>query len=917
MKIAQPRTAAEIRRAFLEYFEEHGHTLVPSAPLVPHGDSTLLFVNAGMVPFKDTFLGLEKRPYVRATSSQKCMRVSGKHNDLEEVGPSPRHHTFFEMLGNFSFGDYFKRDAIHFAWDCLTNLYGIAPDRLVATVFHDDNLALGVWRDEIGLPVERIMRMGEKTNFWSMGDTGPCGPTSEMHYDWGPEACTCGQPNCSVALDNGCGRWLEVWNLVFMQFNQGADGIRIPLPQPGVDTGMGLERLVSVIQGAAANYDTDLFRPIMLRVQELLNHTDQQMARQIVSYRVIADHARAITFLISDGVLPGNEGRSYILRLVLRRAARHGRLLGFAEPFLARVSRTVIALMGEAYPELLEREEFILSTIQHEEERFLRTLDLGLALLEDLMTQTKAQGGVVLPGAEAFRLWDTYGFPLDLTRDIAQEHGLAIDMAGYQEALELQRQRARAAAQFGAATAQQNVDLYASVLDRLPAGGVDHIYLLANKTETEVVAIVAGGRPVAKVNAAFDGPVELVLAATPFYVESGGQVGDIGMIAELSNHPAWRFQVTDVRRPLPGVIVHAGRVLHGTVAEGAAAMARVDMTRRWDIMRNHTATHLLHAELRAVLGKHVRQAGSLVAPDRLRFDFTHPGVPSTQDLHAIEEGVNQAVFANYPVTWHWDSYKQAVAQGAMALFGEKYGDEVRVLEVSGPHEVISRELCGGTHVNSTGEIGLFHIVGEGSVGAGLRRIEAVTGRGSHQLMQERMELLQRTAATLGVPESEVDRKVQLLVDQVAGQAKELARLREDLARQEVASLLQQVTSVGGTPVLAVRVSAADGNVMRQMTDWLRDRLGSGVIVLGADLAGKPNFVAAATPDLVARGVHAGNLVKAIAQKVGGGGGGKPTLAQAGGKDVAGLDAALAAVPALVQEQLGGLPPGSSDVPATV
>ncbi len=917
MKIARPTTAAEIRQAFLDYFEEKGHTRVASAPMVPHGDDTLLFVNAGMVPFKDTFLGLEKRAYVRAASSQKCMRVSGKHNDLEEVGPSPRHHTFFEMLGNFSFGDYFKREAIHYAWEALTTVFGVPGERLVATVFLDDDLAYGVWQNEIGLPPERILRMGEKTNFWSMGDTGPCGPTSEMHFDWGLAACTCGRPDCSVALDNGCARWLEVWNLVFMQFNQDANGVRTPLPKPGVDTGMGLERLVSVIQGAAANYDTDLFRPIMLRVQALLGHDDAQMAAQIIAYRVIADHARAITFLIGDGVLPGNEGRNYILRLVLRRAARYGRLLGFNEPFLHEVSRTVIEQMGSVYPELRERADFILATVKHEEERFLRTLDLGLNLLEELMAGVKAQGDTVLPGDAAFRLWDTYGFPLDLTRDIATENGLQIDMPGYRAALEQQRQRARAAAQFGGAGEGKDLSVYAGVLDRLPAGGVEHLYLLASEAETTVAAIIVNG---ALVSQAQQGQqVEIVLVQTPFYVESGGQVSDTGVIrsaggASLGNR--WEVVVGDTRRPVAGVIVHSGQVVHGVVTEGAPAIAEVDVQRRWDIMRNHTATHLLHAELRRVLGTHVRQAGSLVAPDRLRFDFTHPGMLSPQEMAAIEQGVNAWIYRNDPVAWRWMAYKDAVATGAMALFGEKYGDEVRVVEVGAsnqpitqspnlPPSPVSRELCGGNHVNNTAEIGVFHIGSEGSVGSGVRRIEAVTGRGAHALLQERLELLHRTASTLGVPEAEVDRKVQALLEQASAQQKELARLREQLARQEFQVLLAQVIELeGGVNVLAQPVTAADANVMRQMTDWFKNQLGSGVVVLGAAIDGKPQLVAAVTDDLVGRGVHAGKLVQAVARRLGGGGGGRPNLAQAGGVALAGLPAALADVPGLVAGQLG-------------
>ena len=901
MKLDRPQTAVDIRQAFLDYFEEHGHTQVPSSPLVPIGDDTLLFVNAGMVQFKDTFLGVEKRPYARATTSQKCMRVSGKHNDLEEVGPSPRHHTFFEMLGNFSLGDYFKRDAIHFAWNCLTGVYGIDGERLVATVFRDDDDAFAVWRDEIGLPAERIMRMGEKTNFWSMGDTGPCGPTSELHYDWGAEACTCGRPDCSVFLDNGCERWLEVWNLVFMQYNQAADGTRTLLPAPGVDTGMGLERLVSVIQGARANYDTDLFRPIMERVQLLLDHTDAQRDAQITAYRVIADHARAITFLIGDGVLPGNEGRNYILRLVLRRAARYGKLLGFDEPFLADVAQVVIETMGHAYPEIRERSDFILNTINHEEERFLRTLDIGLAMLEERVAELKAEGRRELPGDEVFRLWDTYGFPLDLTRDLAVEKGMTIDMAGYRQALAQQRQRARAAAQFGATSEARDLSAYLALLEQLPDGGVDYVYLADTKAHTRVVGLIVDGKLTDHVS--YGQEVEVVLAATPFYVESGGQVSDTGIILDDAEEPAWQIAVSDTRRPVAGVIVHYGKVARGEVRLGAAAVARVDMERRMDIERNHTATHVLHAELRYILGKHVRQAGSLVAPDRLRFDFTHPTMLTDDELRGVEQAVNDAVFANYPVSWRWTTYKQALAEGAMALFSEKYGDEVRVVEIGPRGNGWSKELCGGTHVDSTSEIGIFRIVSEGSVGSGARRIEALTGRKAQELMSERLDTLQRASSFLGVPETELDRKVLALMDQMSSQQKEIARLREDLARLEFEGLLERVVEVEGVDVLAVQVAAADNNVMRQMTDWFRDQLGSGVVVLGAAINGKPAFVAAVTDDLVKRGVHAGKLVQAVAKKVGGGGGGRPNLAQAGGVDLLGMRGALADVPALVAEQL--------------
>ncbi|MEA3338020.1 MAG: alanine--tRNA ligase [Chloroflexota bacterium] len=900
MKIAPPRTASDVRQAFLDFFEEYGHTHVASAPLVPQGDDTLLFVNAGMVQFKDTFLGLEKRPYDRAASSQKCMRVSGKHNDLEEVGPSPRHHTFFEMLGNFSFGDYFKRDAILFAWQCLTRVFAIPEDRLVITVFKDDDDALAVWRDEIGIPLDRIMRMGEKTNFWSMGDTGPTGPTSELHYDQGADACTCGDPKCSVALDNECERWLEVWNLVFMQYNQHADGTRTPLAQHGVDTGMGFERLVSILQGVDNNYDTDVFQPIMRRVQEMLRHSDQQMQAETVAYRVIADHSRAITFLIADGVLPGNEGRNYILRLVLRRAARFGRLLGFKEPFLSDVSQVVIDTMGGVYPEIVERSQFILDTIRYEEERFLRTLDVGLSLVDNLVQQLTEQGETTMPGDEVFKLWDTFGFPLDLTRDIAEESGLTIDMVGYQKALEKQRRRARAAAHFGAAEGE-DLSVYVQALDRLPDGGVDHLYLLDTQLPAEVAGIVADGVLVDQVEAGQE--VEIILSSTPFYVEAGGQVSDTGAISEDCDHPRWQVDVSDTRCPIPGVIVHAGRVARGVVSTGDRAMAAVDLARRADIARNHSATHILHSALHGELGDHARQAGSLVAPDRFRFDFTHPSAVSDEQLQRIEQAVNDAVFRNDPVTARWTTYREALDSGAMALFGEKYGDEVRVVEIGPASDKWSKELCGGTHVRNAGEIGAFHIVSEGSVGSGARRIEAVTGRGAQQYLQERLALLKHTAAILGVPEGEVARRARALVDQASAQQKEITRLQDRLARQEFEGLLNQVVQVDGIDVLAAQVNAANANIMATMTDWFRDQLPSGVVVLGAAINGKPNFIASVTDDLVTKGMHAGKLVKAVAEQVGGGGGGRPTMARAGGTDLAGLQSAIRSVPGLVSEQL--------------
>jgi len=898
-------TSAEIRRAFLDYFASRGHAVVPSSSLVPANDPTLLFTNAGMVQFKDVFLGLEERDYKRATTAQKCMRVSGKHNDLENVGPSPRHHTFFEMLGNFSFGDYFKREAIGYAWEFLTEVLGLPKERLYPTVYEKDDEAFSLWQEVAGVPAERITRLGKKDNFWAMGDVGPCGPCSEIIYDRGPEFCTCGRPDCSPKYD--CDRWWELWNLVFMQFNLNPDGSMTPLPKPSIDTGMGLERITAVVQGVDSNYQTDLFRPLMERTRELLGDDEEAMRRKIVSYRVIADHSRAITFLIGDGVIPGNEGRNYVLRLILRRAARHGKLAGFEEPFLAEVAKVVIDLMGEHYTELRARRDFILDVITQEEERFQQTLSTGLSLLDELMAELEARGERVIPGAEAFRLYDTYGFPLDLTRDVARERGFSVDEEGFRMALEEQRERARAAQRFGVVGGEE-LEVYSRLLSelkrkgKLPEGEVKHIYDEATEVETEVVAILREGRAVSSAKEGEE--VELVLPITPFYVEAGGQVSDTGFIAHYRDEeeePEWEVEVRDMRRPLPGLIVHVGEVVAGTPRVGDEVWAVVDYERRMDIARNHTATHLLHSELRYILGEHVQQAGSLVAPDRLRFDFTHSGLLTQDELDAVERSVNEAILANYPVEIEETSYQEAIAAGAIALFGEKYGERVRVVKIGYPGEPFSQELCGGTHVSRTSEVGLFHILSESSVGAGLRRIEAVTGRAAQRLVQERLRKLEQAATFLGCSPEEVDRKVLSLLDELQRQSKEIARLRRKLARRDFEALLPQVREVAGIKVLAAQVEASDVDTMREMSDWFRDRVGSGVIALGAVMGGRPNFVVAVTPDLAERGLHAGRLARRMAQVVGGGGGGKPTLAQAGGRDASKIGQALRLIPDLVAE----------------
>jgi alanyl-tRNA synthetase len=910
-------TSAEIRQSFLDFFEKRGHTVVSSASLVPVDDPTLLFTNAGMNQFKDVFLGLGDRPYTRAADTQKCMRVSGKHNDLEDVGHDGSHHTFFEMLGNWSFGDYYKKEAIAWAWELLTEVFGLPKDRLWATVFKDeqgeleaDEEAATLWRSETDINPAHIVYLGRKDNFWEMADTGPCGPNSEIILDRGPEACSRqDDPDHVCRVEGDCGRYLELWNLVFIQYNRDSEGGLHPLPAKHVDTGMGFERLVSVLQGADANYDTDLFMPIIRRVQEMVGHSGAEMEENIVAYRVIADHGRAITFLVGDGVLPGNEGRNYVLRMILRRAARFGRKVGFSGPFLAEVAKVVIETMGSHFPELVSRRQFILTTITQEEERFLRTLDLGLARLDEELAELEAGEKKTVPGAVAFRLYDTFGLPLEITRDVAEERGFGVDEAGYRAALDEQRRRARQADKF---ELQDEVTLkrYTETLEDLQrrelldGEGVIHDPYSTTELEAVVVEILKDGKPAKSVKEGDQ--VEVVLSATSFYVESGGQASDTGFVSAYPSEdaePVWEIEVKDVRRPVPGLIVHLGAVRRGRPRVGDTAWAVVDYERRMDIARNHTATHLLHSELRYILGEHVQQAGSLVAPDRLRFDFTHPAMLTEDELSLVTQSVNDAILVNYPVEISQEKYQQAVSEGVIALFGEKYGDDVRVLRIGWPGEPFSQELCGGTHVHETGEIGLFHVVSEESVGSGVRRIEAVTGRVAVELVERQTAILRRAAAYLGATPEEVDRKALGLLDELQSTRKEIVSLQEQLARYDFESLLEQVQTVSGVALLNARVRAPSQDVLREMTDWFRDRLGSGVVALGTVLEGRPALVVAVTPDLVERGVDAAKLVRGMAQLVGGGGGGKSTLAQAGGRDPSRLDDALDRAPQLLAEML--------------
>lgn len=876
--------SAEIRRRFLAYFQERDHTIVKSSSLVPGNDPTLLFANAGMVQFKDVFVGLEQRPYKRATTAQKCMRVSGKHNDLEEVGPSSRHHTFFEMMGNFSFGDYFKREAITYAWDFLTRELGLDKERLWPTIYQEDDEAFALWQEIAQVPAVRITRLGKKSNFWAMGDTGPCGPCSEIFWDKGPQACTCHQPECSPATE--CDRFMEIWNLVFMQFEARSDGTLVPLPKPSVDTGLGLERTASVLQGVDNNYDTDLFTPIMQCTQQLLGQSDAERQANYIPYRVIADHSRAITFLIADGVLPGNEGRNYVLRMVLRRAARFGRLLGFTKPFLAQTAQAVIATMGHHYQELVERQSFICEVITREEERFLATLSIGLARLDELIQRLSADRQTVIPGDEAFRLYDSFGFPFELTRDAALEKGFSVDEDGFRKAMAEQKDRSRSAKRF-------NQDTDAEFYRHLELPKTEFLGYETVSSSSHIVTLVCEGQLVEQAIAGQQ--VDIVLAATPFYGESGGQVGDTGMILDSDGQAA----ISNTTKPIPDILVHSAQVVSGVLKVGDQVQANVDQERRLDIARNHTATHLLHRALRQVLGEHAAQSGSLVAPERLRFDFTHLQALSNAELEQVEDIVNAAIRDARAVTTSVKSYDDAIRAGAIALFGEKYGSEVRMVNIEG----FSTELCGGTHLHNSGQIGAFHICSETSIGSGLRRIEAVTGRGALAWVRSKTATLAELQQLLAAHSGEEVAHTQAILADLKETRHQLQQVQRVLASTSVDALISQAVTVKGARVLAVQVSAASVDAMRDLADRFRDKLGSAIVALGAIIDERPLIVVAVTQDLITRGAHAGKMAGAAAQHMGGGGGGKPNMAQAGGKDSAKLSEALSVILALAERSL--------------
>ena len=864
--------SAEVRARFLNFFREQGHAGIASSSLVPGNDPTLLFTNAGMVQFKDCFLGKDVRSYTRAATSQRCVRAGGKHNDLENVGYTARHHTFFEMLGNFSFGDYFKRDAIHFAWNFLTGTLGLPKGRLWVTVYETDDEAFDLWSKEVGVDPARITRMGAKSNFWSMGDTGPCGPCTEIFWDHG-EHIFGGPPGTP---DEDGDRFVEVWNLVFMQFDRSADGVLTPLPKPAVDTGMGLERISAVMQGVNSNYDIDLFRSLLQAAQRVTGSTDASSP----SLRVIADHIRACSFLITDGVQPANEGRGYVLRRIIRRAIRHGYKLGQSKPFFADLVADLDAVMGEAYPELRAARDHVARVLRQEEERFAETLVNGMALLEGAIA---AMEGTTIPGETVFKLYDTYGFPMDLTADVARERGLAIDEAGFAAAMEAQRDRARAASKFG-------VDLRDAVKleGRVDFCGYEHTAAIGT-----VVALIRDGAQVQRLEAGESGQV--VLDQTPFYAESGGQMGDTGLLLA----GAAEFTVNDTVK-VGKQHAHVGHLAGGAIEVGARIEAAVDVQRRDATRRNHSATHLLHAALRVVLGAHVQQKGSLVSADRLRFDFSHFQGVSPAELAQIEQWINLEVRTNGAAQTRVMPYEDAITAGAIGLFGEKYESEVRVLSIGER----STELCGGTHVTRTGDIGLFKLLAEAGVASGVRRIEAVTGQGALDAVAADEQRLKKVAQLVRGTREDVAEKVEALLERSRRLEKEVEQLKSKLASGQGGDLSAQAVDVAGIKLLAARIDGADAKSLRGVVDGLKAKLGSSVLVLAAVEDGKVALVAGVSADLTGR-IKAGDLVGHVAAQIGGKGGGRPDFAQAGGTDPDKLAGALAGVQPWVAAKLGG------------
>jgi len=873
-------TGNDIRQQFLDYFAKHNHRIVRSSSLVPQEDPTLLFVNAGMVQFKRVFLGEDKRDYVRATTSQKCVRAGGKHNDLENVGYTARHHTFFEMLGNFSFGDYFKEGAIELAWDLLTNRYGLPADKLWASVYLDDDDAYNLWQKNVGLPEDRIVRLGEEDNFWSMGDTGPCGPCSEILIDRGEEF-GCGRPECTAGCD--CDRYLEIWNLVFMQFNRDESGKMTPLPKPSIDTGLGLERMVSIIQDVPTNFDTDLIRPIIEKTEELAEKHLGESHETDVAMKVIADHSRAAAFLIGDGIMPSNEGRGYVLRRIMRRAIRYGRNIGLNRPFLSETAKVVFEIMKPAYPELSEASAFITNIIKNEEARFLETLDTGMKVLNDTLVDIRARGQSQVPGNVIFKLYDTFGFPVDIVQDVVRDEKMGLDMAGFEQAMDAQRARSRSVAA---------LDSISEAYRNLSAQGIKPEFVGYNSLsgDSKILVMVADGEEITE---AVEGQkIEVVTETTPFYAESGGQVGDTGTVTGDN----FELAVMDTVKDPTGLIIHKAGVISGSVRKGDVVSLKVDGAKRGATALNHTATHILHAVLRLVLGEHVKQAGSLVAPSRLRFDFTHFSLIDNDTLETIESLVNQRIRQNIPTDIVEMDAEDAFKSGATALFEEKYGDRVRVVSLT----EFSKELCGGTHTARTGNIGLFKIVGESSIASGVRRIEALTGESALAFIQQTARVLNDTAHLLKDKPRAVPARVRKMQTDIKAFEKKVEQLKTRLATEATEASPEAVRSIDGIKVMARKVSVDTPAALRNLADQLKDKIQSGIVVLGSIGGSKAMLIVVVTQDLTDR-YHAGNIIKQVAAEVGGRGGGRPDMAQAGGNQPENLDKALAKAFEVIQQ----------------
>jgi alanyl-tRNA synthetase len=874
----------EIRRRFLKYFEDRGHTVVKSSSLIPAEDPTLLFVNAGMNQFKEVFQGRETRPYTRAATCQKVVRAGGKHNDLDNVGHTRRHQTFFEMLGNFSFGDYFKDEAIGFAWELLTSDFKLQAERLWVTVFREDDEAERLWTTKTGIPRSRIVRLDEE-NFWQMGDTGPCGPCSEIHYDFGPAASEAGHADCAFPCE--CGRYVEFWNLVFMQFDRNEQGQLIPLPKPSIDTGMGLERVSCILQGKLSNYETDLLRPIIDRAAALLQVRYGQSKEADISLKIIADHVKASTFLISDGVLPSNEGRGYVLRKIMRRGIRQGTLLGFKDPFLYVLSSFVTDHMKEAYPELVSTRDYVTRIIKAEEERFAAMASVGLERLEGLIAQILKSGGNTIPGGEIFKLYDTFGFPLDFTKEIADEKSINLDMAGFEAELEKQRERARQSWKGDEGRINPAFQAFAD------KGGTQFLGYQAVRSMARVIGIIRNGTSSETLDQV-GAEAEVLLDQTPFYAESGGQVGDVGTLTSGTGVA----RVLDTYSPVRGLVVHKVRLEHGKLATGDEIDAQVDEERRRRIAANHTGTHILHAALRDVLGPHVKQAGSLVAPDRLRFDYSHFAPLTAAEIQEIERRINSVVFRNLPVQTQEMEINDAIAGGAIAFFGERYAQQVRVVSIP----EVSKELCGGTHTKFTGDVGLFKVISESGVAAGVRRIEALTGFGTYTRLEEDEELINSFSQILRSPRQELARSLARVLEQQRELERELESLQRKAARSQIDDIVASQKAVKGVPVVARKVDVVDPAVLRELAEQTTAKIASGVVVLALASGGKVTLVGAVSPDLRDK-LHAGNIIKKVAGLVGGSGGGRPDFAQAGGKNVEAVDQALQAVYNIVAELL--------------